>query len=570
MTLWTRFKAFFAPPVFANDAEKTRIAGLLNIILLALIVIGLLAAAITLAVRGATVGVLATVVIAAFASLPLWFMMRRGHVQLVSLILNILIFGMAVSSGYFAGTLRAPIISIFVLSVVLSGLLLGVRGLMVFTGLVLTALLLLLLGEMGGLLPLPLAQPVGVAQWVTYAAIFLTVAILLGLAVRGLNHALLQMRQYAQDLEARQQQLDTLVSERTAELARRVSYLGATSAISQEAASIQEDPQRLLEKAASVIAASFGFYHVGIFLLDEAEEWAVLQAASSEGGQRMLARGYRMKVGAQGMVGYVAAQGRARISSEVGTDAIFFDNPDLPETRAEASLPLRAHNTVIGVLDVQSKSPQAFDEEGLLVLQALADQVAVAVSNARLFQRLEARVESERRNLADLSRVTWKEVLQQDFALSYVSSGDAVEARELWRPEMQAALDLGTPAYGDEDTAPTLALPLRVRGEVIGVIDGRKSAEAGAWTPEEVTLMETLVEQLATAVESARLYEESQRRAARERLIAEVSDRLRASRDVDMVLQATVRELGRALNAVGTIRMTPLPGTEPLESDSRV
>lgn len=568
MTLWMRLKRYLAPPVFAEDAEKTRLAALLNITLLSLTGLSLLTVIFTLVVRGGTGGIVVTVVATALLSLLLWFIMRRGYIQQVSLGFTCLIFVAAAVSGYFAGTLRAPILSLFVLVVVLSGLLLGLRGLTVFTGLVVLALLVLMLAEQAGRLPMPL-QAVGMIQWLTYTSIYVATAILLGLAVRGLNRALLQARESAQNLEAQRKELDALLVERTADLARRREYLEATSAIAQEAASRLDQPQRLLQEAATIIAVRFGYDHVGIFLLDETEEWAVLQAASSEGGQRMLARGYRLRVGAQGMVGYVSAQGRARIASDVGADAVFFDNPDLPDTRSEAALPLKVRDKVIGVLDVQSNLSQAFDAESLVVLQALADQVAVAVSNARLFQQLESRVAAEQRSLADLSRVTWQDVLQQQRDFSFISTAHAVEARPVWRPEMQTALHTGAPAYGKEGDAATLALPLRVRGEIIGVIDARKASATGEWTAEEIALLETLVEQLAVAVESARLYEDSQRRAARERLIAEVAERLRASRDVEMVLQATIRELGRAFDAVGSIRMVPLPGTEPLTSGNQ-
>ncbi|HRU95561.1 MAG TPA: GAF domain-containing protein, partial [Anaerolineae bacterium] len=137
-------------------------------------------------------------------------------------------------------------------------------------------------------------------------------------------------------------------------------------------------------------------------------------------------------------------------------------------------------------------------------------------------------------------------------------------AGETWRPEMQEALRTGQIAAGDSGV--TLAIPIQVRNQVIGVIDGRKR-DGTTWTAEEIALLQSLVDQLNVAVESARLYEESQRRAFRERLVAEISNRLRASRDVETVLQATVRELGKVFGAAGTIRMKPLAADEVVESE---
>jgi HAMP domain-containing protein/putative methionine-R-sulfoxide reductase with GAF domain len=153
--------------------------------------------------------------------------------------------------------------------------------------------------------------------------------------------------------------LESRVSERTAdlELARQVSERRA-----QELQSIGEisrlitSEQRqdtLLTLITRLVSEKFNFYHVGIFFLDSTGQYAVLQAANSEGGQRMLARGHRLEVGQTGIVGNVAKTGEARIALDVGADAAYIDNPDLPMTRSEMALPLTVHSEIIGVLDIQ-------------------------------------------------------------------------------------------------------------------------------------------------------------------------------------------------------------------------
>ena len=157
----------------------------------------------------------------------------------------------------------------------------------------------------------------------------------------------------------------------------------------------------MLSSAVRLISERLDFYHTGLFFVDPSGEWAVLQAASSEGGRRMLERGHRLRVGAQGIVGDVAARGMPRIALDVGRDAVFFDNPDLPDTHSEMAMPLRSRDVVIGVLDVQSRERGAFTPEDIGVLQTLADQVALAISNARLFSEAQEALATQQRVYAE-------------------------------------------------------------------------------------------------------------------------------------------------------------------------
>ena len=385
--------------------------------------------------------------------------------------------------------------------------------------------------------------------------------------------ALTRSRKLAQELEAHQATLEEQVAQRTTELARKSAQLEAAAQVAREAAAIQ-DVGTLIEKTVHLISNYFGYYHAGIFLLDESGTNAVLRAASSEGGQRMLARGHRLRVGAEGIVGFVTGQGRPRIALDVGEDAIFFDNPDLPDTRSEMALPLRVRSPgigtipIIGALDVQSTEPAAFSEEDIAVLQTLADQVALAISNTRFFQQAQESLEAERRAYGLLSREAWRKLSRarpdlherydpQGILSSY--RGDSRDSQDShWRGEMKQAQETDPIVLGEVPQSATLTAPIKVRDQVIGVLDAYKPEGTDAWDPEEIALLETLTEQLGIALESARLYQDSQRRAVRERLIGEVTDRLRATLNVDTVLRTAVRELRETLGlAEAEVRIGP-------------
>ena len=161
---------------------------------------------------------------------------------------------------------------------------------------------------------------------------------------------------------------------------QRARQFEAISQVVRAISSIQ-DLETLLPQITKVISEQFNIYHAGIFLLDDNREFAVLRAANSEGGKKMLAREHKLAVGQTGIVGFVTATGQPRIASDVGTDAVFFDNPDLPNTHSEIALPLRYAGQIIGALDVQSTKSNAFNQDDIEILITLADQVATAIKN---------------------------------------------------------------------------------------------------------------------------------------------------------------------------------------------
>jgi GAF domain-containing protein/HAMP domain-containing protein len=330
--------------------------------------------------------------------------------------------------------------------------------------------------------------------------------------------------------------LEMRVADRTRELERRTRYMETSAQVARDAASVL-DPQQLLDRVVLLISERFGFYHAGIFLIDESREWAVLQAASSEGGRRMLARSHRLKVGEVGIVGHVTGTGEARVALDVGEDAVYFDNPDMPNTRSELALPLRARGEIIGALDVQSTEPEAFSSEDVAVLQTLADQVAVAISNARLFQQAQESLEAQRRAYGTHSREAWGKILRTQLTSGYYCDAAGVT------PIMERSA-----AHGDGDGMPALDIPVTVHGgQVIGTISARKPSDAGDWTDEEISLMRTLTEQLNVALESARLYQDTQQRAARERLIGDVVAQIRETLDMETMLKTAAQEVRQAL-----------------------
>ncbi|MFN2167697.1 MAG: GAF domain-containing protein, partial [Anaerolineae bacterium] len=340
--------------------------------------------------------------------------------------------------------------------------------------------------------------------------------------------------------------LEHQVEERTAELAQRSSYLEATADVGRAVASIL-DPEQMMHEMVELIRQRFGLYYVGLFLVDPAREWAVLRAGTGQAGQTMLAREHHIRVG-EGMIGWSVAHSQSRVASEVGKDATRLATEELPDTRSEAALPLRSRGQVLGALTVQDTKPGAFDPATLAVLQTMADQMAVALDNAQLLARSQMALEAERRAYGELERQAWAELLKSREGQGYRYTQRVVtDAKGEWRPEMRQAQQTGQIVQSNGGEGTTLAIPIKLRDQVVGILRLNKGKSSAPWSQNEITLLEELTLQLGVALEGARLYSDTQRRAAQERMMGELTARMRESLDVDMVLRTAVREMRDAL-----------------------
>ena len=332
-------------------------------------------------------------------------------------------------------------------------------------------------------------------------------------------------RETLETLRTERYNLEQRVEERTAGLTRKTDQLRATSYIARKTAEVQ-DLATLLNTVANLVTDQFGFYHTGIFLINEAGDEAVLQAASSEGGARMMERGHALAVGTQGIVGYVAAQKKPRIALDVGEDAVFFNNPDLPMTRSELALPLLVHNRVLGILDIQSDKPQAFGVDDIDVLQTLADQVAIAIENARLLDESQA-------------------TLSQLEALTAVRTRDAWSQKLREKNRVFTYTPLGLRAVKlDPTQGQTLTVPLMLRGQKIGNISIARRGDSGMTRRDEELIAE-VASQAGLAIDNIRLLEEATQRANQEQIVGQLASRFSQSLDTDTLLQTAVRELAQ-------------------------
>jgi len=363
---------------------------------------------------------------------------------------------------------------------------------------------------------------------------------------RSLRGALAGLQQATSDLALARDELSDRVDERTSQLAERAEQFRVVAELIQVAAGA-EDLASLLDTAVELVSGRLGYYHVGIFLLDAGRRWAVLSAASSEGGRRMLDRNHQLRVGQQGIVGYVAEMGVSRYAFNVGADAAYFSNPDLSETRSEIALPLIVADRIIGVLDIQSREQSAFDESDVEVLRVLADGVAVSLENVR-------RLEDTQNALARLERYQeddavrgWRQALsRRHMRVGFTYRDGVAEAATLRVEGLGERIESveGVTREASEDGRHLLLAPIRVSGSRLGVLSFES---ASPWTDQAVRLVENVANQLDLALTNARLLEETRLRASQEAARGEIVGRIRALNSTDAILRNAAEELGRAL-----------------------
>jgi GAF domain-containing protein len=347
------------------------------------------------------------------------------------------------------------------------------------------------------------------------------------------NSMTAQLRELVASLEKR-------VKERTRDLERRAVQMQTAALVASEAAAIQ-DMKSLLDQTVGLISESFNFYHTGIFLIDEAGEYAILQAANSEGGIRMLARGHKLQVGKVGIVGNVASTAKPRIALNVGSDSVFFNNPDLPLTKSEMAVPMKARGRVIGVLDVQSTREGAFTEEDTEVLQILADQIALAIMNTRLLEESQKALAEIQRQYRRYTGEAWRD-LQKLGKNGYVYN--RLEVKPIQNEQI-----LGLFVNGSTQPDPMeIRIPLTIRNQIIGSVSLKRDEGQEPWTGEERALANEAAIRISQALENARLLEEIQRRSQQERIITEITSKVRASTNVDIILQTAIQELAEKLH----------------------
>lgn len=342
------------------------------------------------------------------------------------------------------------------------------------------------------------------------------------------------------------EQTQVLITDLERRIARRTRDVETTQEISRVAVT-QRDLQRLMDDVVNLIIERFGnIYHAQIFLLDNDKRFAVLRASTGVIGQELIARGHRLAVGSVSVIGQVTSQNEIIVARDANESEVHKRNEFLSETRAELAIPLRIGNVVIGALDVQSRESATFDNEQIVVLETMADQLAIAIENTRLYQESLQRLRTIENQSRMQTKNMWQNYLFDRRTNSIVHQAGTATDTDLDHMRERAMIS-GKPIVGNPTERQTLpiAIPLILRGEPIGVIAWELPAKD--YNGDKIQLAQDLAERVALSLDNTRLFEQSNRATERERIVNSISAQLTIQTDVDEILQTAVKEVGKAL-----------------------
>jgi GAF domain-containing protein len=395
---------------------------------------------------------------------------------------------------------------------------------------------LAMLSQTGLLKPNSPIAPIPTARdWAIYLADFSILGIALVVAIEQFKaefaSTIEQMQRTFQSLIIEGTKLKERVQERTEQLETKTVQLRSTTNIARNVAETQ-NVSELIETVVISAAEQFGYYHVGLFLLDEGKKNAFLQASSSITGKQLIGQGFRIEQDRRNAISLVAEQKRPYIASDTG-NSVFIKDPNFPLTRSRMALPLTVRGDVIGVLDLHSDQMQAFSQDDAEIIQTLVDLVAISIDNVRLIDETRALVMQLESFTSTQTSEIWTKISSRHIpAYQYTPAG----VRPLFSPSK--------PDTSDD----RLKIPLILHGQNIGNIKLHRRGMEVNWSEKERELLGKIADQVALALENSRLVDEAQKSAQRDQMIANISSRVRETLDVESVIRTAATELRKVFD----------------------
>ena len=389
-------------------------------------------------------------------------------------------------------------------------------------------------GFYNGFFPIPepntyLSDPFSPINTINWSVFTFTTLLIIGLSISqftsNFRKAIKQQEHLSKTLESERSKLALEVDSQTKSLQERLNQLQTVAYISSEI-NKSIDIGNLLDVVVNMVKSSFDLYYVGVFLIDDLGEYAVLRSGSGEEGQQMLNAGHRLAVNGPSMIGWATGKKEPRIALDVGEEPVHFNNPYLPYTHSEMALPMIGKNErVVGAMTIQSHRQNDFDEDDILVLQNIANSLAIALENAELLQESqEALNEIESLNRLYVQR-SWRDFLVQNQNLEAEYSAGDDNVQTFSSVDMQ-----------------TLSIPINLRNQKIGEIE--LDIPSTKLASIDQSLIEALSDQIAYALENTRLMEQSIRQASQEQRINELSTEFFKATRIEDVVRTALEEIG--------------------------
>jgi len=498
--------------------------------------------------RTPAAGAIAGLGVQPFYALSYW-LGRRGRTRLAALIPVLIVFVVMAASFFQVGVGHVSTVGMAMV-VATAGILLGSRIALALSVLSVLAYAFAGWAQNAGFIPSAiLPQEAVIADAIGLGLGLIVLVILNQLSRQEMESALQLERQISEQLQAQQRELEDLVSRRTRGLERRALQLQTAADIAKLASEVP-DPEHLIRQAIELIRARFGFYHASIFMMDDTGNWAELAASTGEAGQQMLARKHRLAVGSASIIGWVTANRLPRVANDVEADPFHFKNPLLPDTRSELAVPLLVGQRLLGALDVQSTEAEAFTEDDIRTLEAIASELAVAIDSSRVQQDMQAELERMQAAFRAELQDSWRRISRSGVTsiIHLDVNGQRIPPRDSEFTVVDTARVQGSTVVSQNGLE--VAVPIQVRGETIATLAVRRPRGTEPWREEEIALLEAVANQAALSLESARQRVEEQRRLAELEILNRISQAVSQMLPLDTLHRVVHRQIQQVLGPV--------------------
>jgi len=547
-------KKLLAPPTF-KDEEKTRIARMLNIILLAItLLVGVLVVVRIIESGGVIDEAIITNGSLIFIAVVLQFVMRRGYIRLASyLLVSLSWVALTYQAGSTDGIRDTAFIAYFVV-ILTANLLLGWRAGAIFFGMSVVAAWTFAYAEEQGHIVSEIATPYDLALDMT--VIFGLSAVALAITTASLRNTLQRARDSERALAESNRELQIMSQSLGQQVAARTHRLGLVAALTERLSAIL-NLDELLDEVVNQLSDNFNYYHAQIYLMDKEQEKLILRAGTGAAGAEMKARGHSISMqAATNLVVRAARTGKAVHLDNIETSPDWLPNLLLPDTRAEIAVPIILDQKVVGILDVHQNEVTGFNEGDVNLLRSLANQMGVTIRNARLFAEVEATLNELREAQQKYVEQSWQKSkivgkVQHLYASPTLNIAEN-EQQRLIEDARKLALAQQRPVVESENghDGNSLVTPINLRDKTIGVLKIRtKDSDHKTWDEDDMAMIEAIVDQVAQTAENLRLFEDTRGRASREQIIRQITEKMRSATTMEELIQTAANGLGQQLNA---------------------
>ncbi|GAB4144954.1 MAG: hypothetical protein Fur0021_01950 [Candidatus Promineifilaceae bacterium] len=419
--MFDRLKKWLEPPHYADPNEQ-RIALLLNALGLSTLPLILIVTLVGLFFSKLPFDsvIVRTLPLMAAPLLSLWAL-RHNRLRLASYIFVYPIWLLLTLFAFFGGGVRAPAFSNFVIIILIASFVLGVRAALTLTGLTLCSGTLMVIAAGQGWLPTPIFETPTLAYWISVATGLIIASLLFYLFINGLQQAVSQLNTANQRLLQVQEEQEKRIAERT-------RALQISADVSRQLSTIL-DQSDLINAIVRQVQRAFNYYHVHIYLFDKKQNSLALAGGTGEAGRAMLLGNHRIPAG-KGLVGFAAQSRQPVLVPDVAADERWLPNPLLPDTRAEVAIPIIMGNEVSGVLDVQHNVRHGLSSSDVDLLQLIANQVAIALQNARSYEAVRRLATHEFHINTIGQKIQQANTIEEVLAVAAAELGQALNAQQ--------------------------------------------------------------------------------------------------------------------------------------------